>query len=103
MPFCPTRPGAPADQYSSSKISQRTRSAPLPPYSTGQLTTDQWSAASSASHARWAANPSAVSRDGRAAPGTWAASHARASARKASSSCVKARSIDCHPSLTSVW
>ncbi|GAA3137137.1 hypothetical protein GCM10020001_069550 [Nonomuraea salmonea] len=65
MPFWVTRAGAPAAQYSSSKISHSTREAPLPPYSSGQETTDSRAAASSASQARWAAKPSGVSMDGR--------------------------------------
>ncbi len=40
MPFWPTLPGAPAAQYSSSKISHSTRDASRPPYSRGQLTTE---------------------------------------------------------------
>ncbi len=86
MPFCETRPGAPAAQYSSSKTSHRSRSAPRPPYSCGQDTTDQRSACSRASHARCAAKPSAVSSEGRGPAGTWRASQSRASARKASTS-----------------
>ena len=47
MPFCETRPGAPAAQYSSSKTSHsHDVDAPRPPYSSGQDTTDQRSARS---------------------------------------------------------
>ena len=48
-----------------------------PPYRTGQSTTDQRSAANSASHARCAAKPaSTVSREGGAVAGTCPASQA---------------------------
>ncbi len=64
-----------------------------PPYSTGQLTTDQRSSNMVRSQARCASKPSAVSREGRGSAGTCAASHARASARKASCSELKVRSM----------
>ncbi len=101
MPFCETRPGAPAAQYSSSKTSHFTRSTPRPPYSSGQDTTDQRSACSCASHSRCAAKPSRVSREGSGAAGTREASHSRASARKDSTSSdwvrFIVRSIRCSP------
>ena len=40
IPFCDTRPGAPADQYSSSKTSHSVIDAPRPPYSVGHDTTE---------------------------------------------------------------
>ena len=43
-----------------------------PPYSTGQLTTDQRSSNMVRSQARWASKPSAVSREGRGSVGTCA-------------------------------
>ncbi len=98
MPFWLTRPGAPAAKYSSSKTSQRRIELPRPPYSSGQDTTDQRSAASAASHSRWAANPSAVSRDGSGAGGTWSASQSRTSVRNAPSDASKSRSISRPPS-----
>src|ERR1700677_802558 len=64
-----------------------------PPYSTGQLTTDQRSSYMVRSQARWASKPSAVSREGRGSVGTCAPNHARASARKASCSASKVRSM----------
>src|SRR5271156_1176160 len=64
-----------------------------PPYSVGQLTTDQRSSNRVRSQARWASKPSAVSREGRGSAGTCAANQARASARKASSSVLKVRSM----------
>ncbi len=97
MPFWETRPGAPAAQYSSLKTSQCTRSTPRPPYSSGQDTAAQRPACSRASHARCAAKPSRVSSEGRGEAGTWSASQARASARKASTSAVWVRSIGCPP------
>ncbi|CAM5694680.1 hypothetical protein SALBM135S_09867 [Streptomyces alboniger] len=111
MPFCETRPGAPAAWYSSSNSSHLTRSTPCPPNSSGQETTDQRPAASTRSHARWAAKPASVSRDGSGATGTCAASHSRARRRNSRSSALKSRSIGGPPprslaaesSLTSVW
>ena len=64
-----------------------------PPYSVGQLTTDQRSSNMVRSQARWASKPSAVSSEGRGSAGTWASSQARASARKASCSGLKVRSM----------
>src|SRR5271163_1073687 len=64
-----------------------------PPYSTGQLTTDQRSSYMVRSQARWASNPAAVSSEGRGSAGTCAASHAHASARKASCAALKVRSM----------
>ena len=84
-PFWLTRSGAWARQYSSSNTSHSRMPTPRPPYSSGHDTTDQRSAASSASQARWASKPSAVSREGsERGAGAWAASQARASARNAS-------------------
>ncbi|CAM5707079.1 hypothetical protein SMICM304S_07533 [Streptomyces microflavus] len=93
IPFCETRPGAPAAQYSSSNASHPKRSAPRPPYSSGQERADHPPPYSSASHSRCAANPSAVSREGSGRAGTWARSHSRASVRSASVSAVCARSM----------
>ncbi|CAM5538896.1 hypothetical protein SCALM49S_08912 [Streptomyces californicus] len=111
IPFCETRPGAPAAQYSSSNASQPKRSAPRPPYSSGQETADHPPPYSSASHARCAANPSLVSREGSGRSGTWSRSQARARTRSASVSAVRSRSMTRPPSgyltadcsLTSVW
>ena len=64
-----------------------------PPYSAGQLTTDQRSSYMVRSQARCASKPSAVSSEGRGSAGTCAASHARASARNASCSALKVRSM----------
>ena len=60
-----------------------------PPYSTGQLTTDQRSANRVASHSRWASNPAAVSSEGRGSSGTCVDSQARASARNSSCRAVE--------------
>ena len=94
IPFWLTRSGAWARQYSSSKTSHSRIPTPRPPYSSGHDTTDQRSAASSASQARWASKPSAVSSDGeRRGGGACPSSQARASARNASWASVKCRSI----------
>ncbi len=65
MPFCPTRRGARARWYSSSKISHSKMPTPRPPYSGGQLTTDHRSEASLPSHTRCCSKPSAVSSEAR--------------------------------------
>src|SRR5579885_638350 len=82
MPFWLTRSGAPAAQYSSSKISHSIRSQPRPPSSCGQVTMLQRPSCSLASQARCCSNPSSVSKLLSGFLGTCAASQARISARK---------------------
>src|SRR5262245_18673495 len=66
--------------------------ASRPPYSCGHDTTAHRASNSAHSHSLWRAKPSRVSPDGRAGRGTFASSHARASARNSCSSSVKVRS-----------
>ncbi len=81
MPFWLTRNGAPADQYSSSKISHSMRSQARPPSSRGQVTMLQRPSLSLASQARCWAKPSSVSKLFSGRFGAFAASHSRISAR----------------------
>src|SRR5262249_5679679 len=94
MPFWVTRCGAPAREYSSSQVSHSMSDASRPPYSCGQDTTAQPASNKARSHSLWSAKPSRVSPDGSAGRGTFASSHERASARKASSGSVKVRSTN---------
>ena len=93
MPFWLTRPGAPARQYSSSKISHSVREASRPPYSAGQFTTAQPASYSVRSQSWWARKPAGVSIEGRGSRGTWAASQRRISRRNSASAALKARSV----------
>src|SRR5436305_11214934 len=67
------------------------RLASRPPYSFGHETTAHLASNNARSQSRCDANPSRVSPDGRSC-GTFAESHARASARNASSSSLNVRS-----------
>ena len=76
-PFWFTRPGAPARQYSSSKMSHCTRSAPRPPYSTGHDTAAQPPSYNVRSHCRCCSKPAAVSIEASGSRGTLTSSHVR--------------------------
>jgi hypothetical protein len=95
MSFCAMivmRSGAPDARYSSSKIAWVMTSAPRPPYSVGQAMPPYPATDNVRSHSRCCANPSAVPYEV-ISRGTCAESHARTSARNASCSGAKERSM----------
>ncbi len=83
IPFWLTRIGAPARQYSSSKIRHSIRSQARPPNSLGQVTMLQLPVASVRSHSRCCSKPSAESKLSKGRLGTCTASQLRTSWRNA--------------------